>query len=328
MVPSEAEARLRTYVRISHCALGGCKTVDLLLPRGVRNWYTHRLRTVWRERAWRFESSQPHCEGPDASSGDSRRGTSPSHEQGHNNCEFSRQVGVSRSHGPGLGSREGPPSFEQNNAGYGRPNDSSCLSALRSRGTRLRAVSTSYAHLLGMYLGDGHISKDRRGVFRLRISLDQKYPLIVEECAAAMQGHGPGTRSTCPHASNYYVEVHAYSKSWPCLFPQHGPGQKARTKDILAGWQKELAARMPDLLLRGLLHSDGCRFMNTGSYGWDCSHATSSPMSPRHQEIFCDACDSLGLRWTARFRRSGGGSIYVSRKDDVARLDEFVGPKR
>jgi hypothetical protein len=40
--------------------------------------------------------------------------------------------------------------------------------------------------------------------------------------------------------------------------------------------------------------------------------------------IFCYACKLLGLRWTA----SGERLIYVSRKDDVALLDLFVGPKR
>jgi len=46
--------------------------------------------------------------------------------------------------------------------------------------------------------------------------------------------------------------------------------------------------------------------------------------------IFCSACDCLGLRWTASFptRESAAVSIYVSRKADVAKLDEFVGPKR
>lgn len=46
--------------------------------------------------------------------------------------------------------------------------------------------------------------------------------------------------------------------------------------------------------------------------------------------IFCSACDCLGLRWTAAFPKSetAAVAIYVSRKADVAQLDEFVGPKR
>lgn len=32
----------------------------------------------------------------------------------------------------------------------------------------------------------------------------------------------------------------------------------------------------------------------------------------------------MGIHWTT----SGERTIYVSRKDDVARLDQFIGPKR
>jgi len=39
--------------------------------------------------------------------------------------------------------------------------------------------------------------------------------------------------------------------------------------------------------------------------------------------IFCQACDRLGVRWT-----QARTTIYVSGKADVARLDEFIGPKR
>ncbi len=61
-----------------------------------------------------------------------------------------------------------------------------------------------------------------------------------------------------------HVEVSSYSKTWPCLFPQHGPGRKHHRPIELAGWQQEMVAGHPELLLRGLVHSDGCRFINTG----------------------------------------------------------------
>ncbi|MFN8162160.1 MAG: hypothetical protein U0R52_14070 [Solirubrobacterales bacterium] len=38
--------------------------------------------------------------------------------------------------------------------------------------------------------------------------------------------------------------------------------------------------------------------------------------------IFCEACDLVGVRWTVAPR-----TVYVSRKDDVALLDTFIGPK-
>jgi hypothetical protein len=39
-------------------------------------------------------------------------------------------------------------------------------------------------------------------------------------------------------------------------------------------------------------------------------------------EIFREACDHIGVRWT-----SAPQVKYVSRKADVVRLDEFIGPK-
>jgi hypothetical protein len=49
------------------------------------------------------------------------------------------------------------------------------------------ALSEAYAHLLGLYLGDGCLSKHRRDVYKLRITLDVKYPRIIASAAAAME---------------------------------------------------------------------------------------------------------------------------------------------
>ena len=69
------------------------------------------------------------------------------------------------------------------------------------------------------------------------------------------------------------------------------------------------------------LHSDGCRFMNTGTNRRNPRYSFSN-RSRDIRGIFCDACARLGLRWT-----TSPHTVYVSRKADVARLDEFIGPK-
>lgn len=83
-------------------------------------------------------------------------------------------------------------------------------------------------------------------------------------------------------------------------------------------------------MLRGLIQSDGCRSYSTGQGGWTQPRYAFTNVSTDITSIFCSACDCLGLRWTASFptNESAAVSIYVSRKADVARLDEFVGPKR
>jgi hypothetical protein len=186
-----------------------------------------------------------------------------------------------------------------------------------------------YVYLLGLYLGDGSISRHPRDVYKLRVFLDKKYPKIVDECSSAiadvMPRNAVGRRLTL---SNCW-EVWSFSRSWPCLFPQHGPGKKHERRIWLAEWQQRLAERWPKALVRGMIQTDGCRFMNTGRGGWRHPRYEFKNSSSDLTSIFCTACDRLGLRWTAAFPRdeTRGISIYVSRKADVARMDEFVGPK-
>ena len=179
----------------------------------------------------------------------------------------------------------------------------------------------TYSYLLGLYLGDGYIAAHARGVFRLRISLDTRYPDIIEECEAAMRAIVPESRVCRVACASGCVEVTSYSKSWPCIFPQHGPGKKHERAIELADFQRIALAKAPAFLLRGLIHSDGCRFQNTGT-NWSNPRYSFSNRSPDIRRIFCDACDRLGLRWT-----TAPHTVYVSRKADVARMDQFIGPK-
>jgi hypothetical protein len=52
----------------------------------------------------------------------------------------------------------------------------------------------AYCYLLGMYLGDGCISRGRQ-VWRLRIFLDTKYPGIIGRCCDAINTLMPGQRA-------------------------------------------------------------------------------------------------------------------------------------
>ncbi|MFL5842540.1 MAG: hypothetical protein ACJ77Z_19000 [Thermoleophilaceae bacterium] len=183
----------------------------------------------------------------------------------------------------------------------------------------------AYAYLLGLYLGDGYVAAHRRGVYKLRISLDRRYPGIIDECRSAIAAVLLGARVARQDRSGawgQWVEIGAYSKAWPCFFPQHGSGKKHERPIVLVDWQRRIVNAAPGRLLRGLIHSDGCRFINSGRDGWRHPRYSFSNYSADIRAIFCHACDILGLRWTA-----APNTIYVSRKIDVARMDEFIGPK-
>jgi hypothetical protein len=186
----------------------------------------------------------------------------------------------------------------------------------------------AYALLLGWYLGDGSIARARRGVFTLQIINDAKYPDLNREIAETIKLVKP-TASPCQRAGRGAVRTEARWKHWPCLFPQHGPGMKHLRKVELADWQREIVAKYPEQLLRGLFHSDGCRFVN-----WTSKPATGkryyyvrymfSNESEDIMGILTDALDLLGIPW----RRPRRNAVAVSRKEGVAALDTFVGPKR
>jgi hypothetical protein len=180
-----------------------------------------------------------------------------------------------------------------------------------------------YSYLLGFYLGDGCISWGRRGVYRLRIKTDSRYPGVIAECAAAMRAVMPGNRIHIQQMPYRAVEIGCSSKRWPLLFPQHGPGRKHERTIELAPWQRDIVERFPRQLLRGLVHSDGCRVLNRVN-GRSYPRYFFTQVSTDIQAIFCDACDRLGVAYS----RSDAKTISIARAESVARLDSFIGPKR
>ena len=188
-------------------------------------------------------------------------------------------------------------------------------------------AEAAYCYLLGLYLGDGHIAAGPRGVFRLRIFMDQRYSGIVSECANAISTLLPANRVGIHRLESRAVAISAYSKGWPCLFPQHGPGPKHSRPIELTDWQRALTQQHACAFLRGLIHSDGSRFVNTvkaggKTYAYPRYNFTNN--SDDIRRLFCEHLDLLAIPW----RRMNGCNISVARREAVARLDEFIGPKR
>ena len=179
----------------------------------------------------------------------------------------------------------------------------------------------AYCYLLGLYLGDGCISRQRR-VWRLRITLDDKYPVIIDRCREAIDILMPGQRAGTFHRSDRCVEVYLDSKHWPCLFPQHGPGKKHLRSIRLEPWQEVLVKEATEEFVRGLIDSDGCRVV-ANDRGVKSVRYHFSNRSDDIRTLFCAALDELGIPWT----RPSRYQVAVYRKTAVARLDEFVGPK-
>jgi hypothetical protein len=189
-----------------------------------------------------------------------------------------------------------------------------------------RGLGASYVYLLGLYLGDGMLSPQRNGVWKLRIFQDQRYTQLIAWCDEAIREVTAGNGATHIQKTGC-IEIVGYWKHWNCVFPQHGPGPKHERSITLAAWQRWLVGLHPRQFVRGLIHSDGCRTIN-----WTVSPAGRRYDYPRYhfsnrsddiRELFVWACGLIGVDC----RPNNRWNISVARRASVATLDEFIGPK-
>lgn len=210
-------------------------------------------------------------------------------------------------------------------------NDGTYAPGLEARVTcprRSGLDAAAYAHLLGLYLGDGCLSPHAKSVYALRIACDERYVDLLDECEASIRAVLPNavSHSRAPGC----VQVTSYSKHWPCLFPQHGPGRKHERPIALEPWQHEIVEQHPGRFVRGLFHSDGCRVLNQVSrvvQGERRHYAYPRYFFSNRSDDILALCEwGLDLLGVAH-RRSNRWNVSVARRAAVARLDEVVGPK-
>ncbi|KAF4407280.1 MULTISPECIES: transcriptional regulator [Streptomyces] len=192
----------------------------------------------------------------------------------------------------------------------------------------------AYAYLLGLYLGDGCISPHpRRGGYYLRIACADARPGLVTICREAVAATLPGREVRCVRKQGC-VMVTSYSKHWPCLLPQHGPGKKHDRRIVLKFWQQEIVDEYPWEFARGLVHSDGCRITNWATrtvagerkrYEYPRYFFTNK--SDDIRQLYTDTLDRLGVVWTHCTRDGKPYNISVARRASVALMDRYVGPK-
>jgi hypothetical protein len=244
--------------------------------------------------------------------------------QGLSDYEVARRTGLPRSTVQRW-RRAGPPQSGQQLVDDSRR----CLRCNGPAHNFLDLPGGPYAYLLGQYLGDGTIYRTGKGGKgrALRISSDAIYPALIHECCVAIgqiRGRRPNVRV---HTDRRMVDIVSTWREWPCLFPQHGPGRKHSRLIALAVWQHTIVEAYTGPFLRGLIHSDGWRGLNKVHVkGRDYAYPRYqfSNRSDDIRQLFTYACDLVGIAW----RPSGRYHNSVARKDAVALLDEFVGPKR
>ena len=186
----------------------------------------------------------------------------------------------------------------------------------------LRFTDDDYAELLGLYLGDGHIVRAGR-THRLRLFMDSAHPEMLDDIERLLARCFPGNAVKRVRAEEGRMTVlSVYSVHMPCLFPQHGPGRKHERSIALEPWQRLAVERAPWGLLRGLIRSDGCVYLNrTGRYEY-LSYAFEN-RSDDLLNLFCEACDLAGVA-----RRRNSRAVRIYRRESVRAFVQNVGYKR
>jgi hypothetical protein len=194
------------------------------------------------------------------------------------------------------------------------------------------AQPAAYCYLLGVYLGDGCLNVQPRGGASLLVSLDLSYPVIIDTVERSIRiVFSDVTVARVFRKGARLTVLRASHPALPFAFPQHGAGRKHHRSITLTDWQRTLTHAHPKELVRGLIHSDGCRTVNrfktklpSGRVAeYEYPRYFFSNLSADIREIFCEHCDLLGVRWT----QSNPRNISVSHRKSVALLDEFIGPK-
>ncbi|WP_447036773.1 helix-turn-helix domain-containing protein [Streptomyces sp. DSM 118878] len=190
----------------------------------------------------------------------------------------------------------------------------------------------AYAYLLGLYLGDGHITSKAKQ-HHLSIFCNASQVGLIAAAASAMKAVMPLPSVKLRHRAGC-TEVKSFTKHWPCLFPQHGPGKKHDRRIALEPWQQEIVDAHPWDFVRGLIHSDGCRITNWTTRlvrgerkRYEYPRYFFTNVSDDIRELYTDTLDKLGIAWTHCTRHGNPYNISVARKADVAAMDLHIGPK-
>ena len=212
-------------------------------------------------------------------------------EQGINDCESSRRLGI-----PGGTIRDWRrPTYVPRESSIPRETCPRCWRTAKP----MRFTPEDYTELLGLYLGDGSISRHPRA-HRLRLALDAKYPGIIEDAGQLLERCFPhnAVDVVTKGLKGNLLNISVYSRHLTCLVPQHGCGKKHERKLKLEPWQTRLVEGAPWGFLRGCIRSDGCAFINrTDIHRPRPYEYLSYDFSNKSEDIV--PCSSMAADWWA-----------------------------
>ena len=181
-----------------------------------------------------------------------------------------------------------------------------------------------YSYILGIYLGDGCISKAKKS-YKIRIALDEKYYNIIEECEKNFKELFPSSSVGIYKVKNknmYFVNV--YSCNLLELFPQHGDGLKYKRDIKLEKFQYDIIDDVQ--LIKGLIHSDGCLY-KANNKGYISFFYNFTNMSKNIIDILCGSLDNININYKINKHKNDVYLVNIYKQKDFIKLYSLIGTK-
>jgi len=175
-------------------------------------------------------------------------------------------------------------------------------------------LEKEYSYLLGLYLGDGHISQLKR-TQRIRFFLDSKYDSLNDYVNKSLSKLFFNNKTNIIKSNYNMVTIYVCSSDLIKLFPQHGIGKKHERPINLTEWQKSII--IPEELIKGLFHSDGTYYHSANRDYYQFKNYSKDILN-----IFKTYCDILGVNYTEQEKVIN----FYSRKN-VNQLKQIIGTK-
>lgn len=126
--------------------------------------------------------------------------------------------------------------------------------------------SVQLAYIVGVALGDGNLSNPNGRATRLRVTCDNKYPLLIERIVGALRAILPENKVSLVEKkrSGNCTDISCYSNRWENILGwKDDKGSKFNQGVRVPRWIRqndEYAAAC----LRGLIETDGCVYVDRG----------------------------------------------------------------
>lgn len=178
-----------------------------------------------------------------------------------------------------------------------------------------------YSYLYGLYLGDGCVYRQKKGVDALTIALDSKYIELVEEVRKSLELFSGNKVRVYLRGNCYNLTI--YGKHIKDIFIKYGKGKKHNNYVYL-----------PNILLKNICYKSMAKglFQSDGSYYYDKHNKkyfySFTNMSKDIIDIFTMCLDNLDIGYDLQYNSKNVYRVGIRRKLEVIKFMNIFGIKK